>query len=162
MGLYFSVSQLIVHIILSDKSADQARCRMTVQEVKMIIIDYRDTRPIYEQVVEKFKVLILKGGLKADEQMPTVRSLAMELSINPNTIQKAYSELERQGYIYTVRGRGNFVASPEQLKKDRMDECRSEVIEKAREAMEFGVSKEQLVEDINGIPDVRCKNDRDQ
>lgn len=131
-------------------------------KVDMIIIDYRDTRPIYEQVVEKFKILILKGGLKADEQMPTVRSLAMELSINPNTIQKAYSELERQGYIYTVRGRGNFVASPEQLKKDRMDECRQGVIEKAKEAMEFGVSREQIVADISSLPDVRCRNDRNK
>ena len=88
----------------------------------MIVIDYRDTRPIYEQVVEKFKILILKGGLQADEQMPSVRSLAMDLSINPNTIQKAYTELERQGFIYTVRGRGNFVASPDKLKKERIDE----------------------------------------
>ncbi len=72
----------------------------------MIIIDYKDTRPIYEQVVEKFKTLILKGALSPDEQMPSVRNLAMELSINPNTIQKAYSQLEREGFIYTVKGRG--------------------------------------------------------
>ena len=76
----------------------------------MIIIDYKDTRPIYEQIVEKFKLLILKGGMQPDEQMPSVRNLAIELSINPNTIQKAYAELERQGFIYTVKGRGNFVS----------------------------------------------------
>ena len=70
----------------------------------MIIIDYKDTRPIYEQIVDKFKTLILHGVLQADEQMPSVRSLAMELSINPNTIQKAYAELERQGYIYQGQG----------------------------------------------------------
>ena len=63
----------------------------------MIIIDYRDSRPIYEQVVEKFKRLILKGGLTQDEKMPSVRTLAMELSINPNTIQRAYAQLEEQG-----------------------------------------------------------------
>ena len=62
----------------------------------MIIIDYKDTRPIYEQVVERFKALILKGIMQPDEQLPSVRNLAMELSINPNTIQKAYAELERQ------------------------------------------------------------------
>ena len=69
----------------------------------MIIIDYKDTRPIYEQIVDKFKMLILRGVLQADEQMPSVRNLAMELSINPNTIQKAYAELERQGFIYGFR-----------------------------------------------------------
>ena len=117
----------------------------------MIAIDYRDTRPIYEQVVEKFKILILKGGLQADEQMPSVRSLAMELSINPNTIQKANTELERQGFIYTVRGRGNFVASPDKLKKERIDECRKEFKDKALEAIGLGVDKNQLIEDIKQI-----------
>ena len=117
----------------------------------MIVIDYRDTRPIYEQVVEKFKILILKGGLQADEQMPSVRSLAMDLSINPNTIQKAYTELERQGFIYTVRGRGNFVASPDKLKKERMDECRQEFKEKAKEAMDLGIDRELLIADIKQI-----------
>ena len=84
----------------------------------MIIIDYRDSRPIYEQVVEKFKLLILKGVLAQDEKMPSVRTLAMELSINPNTIQRAYVQLEDQGYIYTVKGRGNFVSDREQLLSD--------------------------------------------
>ena len=69
----------------------------------MILIDYKDTRPIYEQIAERFKTLILKGVMQPDEQMPSVRSLAMELSINPNTIQKAYAELERQDFIYTVK-----------------------------------------------------------
>lgn len=72
----------------------------------MIMLDYKDTRPIYEQVVEKFQTLILKGVLEPDAQLPSVRSLAFELSINPNTIQRAYGELERQGFIYTIKGRG--------------------------------------------------------
>ena len=76
----------------------------------MIVIDYQDRRPIYEQIVEKFQVLILKGVLEQGEQMPSVRKLAMDLAINPNTIQKAYSMLEQQGYIYPVKGRGNFVS----------------------------------------------------
>ena len=91
----------------------------------MIIIDYRDSRPIYEQVVEKFKLLILKGVLTQDEKMPSVRTLAMELSINPNTIQRAYAQLEDQGYIYTVKGRGNFVSDRTQLLSDYKDEIRS-------------------------------------
>ena len=76
----------------------------------MIVIDYKDTSPIYEQIVDKLQTLIIKGVFEPDSQMPSVRSLAMELSINPNTIQKSYAELERRGFIYTVKGRGNFVS----------------------------------------------------
>ena len=81
----------------------------------MIILDYKDARPIYEQVVDKFQKLILTGALEPNTKMPSVRSLAVELSINPNTIQRAYAELEREGFIYTVKGRGNFVAYDEGL-----------------------------------------------
>ena len=111
----------------------------------MIIIDYKDTRPIYEQIVEKFKILILKGGMQPDEQMPSVRNLAMELSINPNTIQKAYAELERQGYIYVVKGRGNFVSESDRLLDNRMNDLKEAVIEKAKEALEFGISLDELI-----------------
>jgi GntR family transcriptional regulator len=69
----------------------------------------RSRAPIYEQLVEKTRDLIINNVLKPDEQLPTVRDLASELTINPNTIQKAYRELERQGYIYSIPGRGNFV-----------------------------------------------------
>ena len=75
----------------------------------MIIIDYNDKRPIYEQIIDRFQTLILNGALEPDTQLPSVRSLAIELSINANTIQRAYSELERSGFIYSVKGRGNFV-----------------------------------------------------
>ena len=71
----------------------------------MMLVDYNDKRPIYEQIVERLTGLILKGVYKADEKLPSVRSLAIDLSINPNTIQRAYGELERQGYIYSVKGR---------------------------------------------------------
>ena len=73
----------------------------------MIKIDYRDPRPIYEQVVDGIEELALRGALPADTQIPSVRQLAMELSINPNTIQRAYGELERRGVIYAAKGRGN-------------------------------------------------------
>lgn len=75
----------------------------------MIVLDYSDKRPIYEQVVDRLQTLIVSGVLEPDEKLPSVRALAMELSINPNTIQRAYSELERDGLIYSVKGRGNFV-----------------------------------------------------
>ena len=70
----------------------------------MIVLDYQDRRPIYEQVTDKFQILILNGVLPPGSQMPSVRQLATELSVNPNTIQRAYMELEKLGLIYPVKG----------------------------------------------------------
>ncbi|MBD5495166.1 MAG: GntR family transcriptional regulator [Lachnospiraceae bacterium] len=114
----------------------------------MIIIDYKDTRPIYEQITEKFKTLILKGVLQPDEQMPSVRSLAMELSINPNTIQKAYAQLEWEGYIYPVKGRGNFVAGTEKLLEERKKSCIEKILMLSEEAAEYGISREEIISEI--------------
>lgn len=111
----------------------------------MIIIDYKDTRPIYEQIVEKFKTMILKGVLQPDEQMPSVRNLAMELSINPNTIQKAYAQLEREGFIYTVKGRGNFIAGTENLLQERKRDCMEKILTLVEEAAEYGISREEII-----------------
>lgn len=69
----------------------------------MIVLDYQDRRPLYEQVEEKFRNLILKGVLEPGSRMPSVRQLAMELSINPNTIQRAYMQLEQEGLIYRLK-----------------------------------------------------------
>ena len=82
----------------------------------MIVLDYRDRRPLYEQVTERFKELIFREILPQDSQLPSVRSLAAELSINPNTIQRAYAQLERQGYIYSVKGKGSFVAAESRIR----------------------------------------------
>ena len=76
----------------------------------MIVIDYRDKRPIYEQVEEKLSKLVVQGVLETDSKLPSVRALAIELSINPNTIQRAYTQLEEKGYIYTIKGKGNYVS----------------------------------------------------
>ena len=117
----------------------------------MIVIDYKDNRPLYEQIVERFQVLIERGVLKPQEQMPSVRSLAMDLSINPNTIQKAYAELERRVYIYTVKGRGNFVSYDEELKEKRRNQQLEEFRTKAVQAMEAGVTKAELLQIVNEI-----------
>ena len=102
----------------------------------MILLDMKDSRPIYEQVVDKFRLLILNGVLKSEDKIPSVRTLAMDLSINPNTIQRAYGELERQGYIYTVKGRGNFVSEVSKLK----DDYRSEVFLRLDDVCDTAVS----------------------
>lgn len=87
----------------------------------MIVIDYQNRKPIYEQIVEKFQTLIITGAIEPDSQMPSVRSLAVDLSINPNTIQKAYSVLEQEGFIYPVKGRGNFVSGNSDLKMKKQE-----------------------------------------
>ena len=106
----------------------------------MIILDYKDRRPIYEQVTEKLKELMLLGVLKENEPLPSVRSLAMDLSINPNTIQRAYTELERKGYIYTVKGKGSFVAENGEMKENRRKEVLVQVSEIIDEAIRLGIS----------------------
>lgn len=117
----------------------------------MILVDYKDTRPIYEQIVERFKTLILKGVMQPDEQMPSVRGLAMEQSINPNTIQKAYAELERQGFIYTVKGRGSFVLGGSSLVEQRKREYLEQIIKLVREVLEIGMTKMEIVMEIENL-----------
>ena len=85
----------------------------------MIVIDSRDKRAIYEQVVDRLSDLMLVGVLEPGDKLPSVRSLAVDLSINPNTIQKAYIELERQGYVYSVKGVGSFVADMDIIKENK-------------------------------------------
>ena len=117
----------------------------------MIILDYRDRRPIYEQVISRFQELMLTGALEKDSQLPSVRSLAMELSINPNTIQRAYADLERQGYIYSIKGKGSFVADNDHVKEAGRQEVLQRQADLAKEACALGVTKEQLWEQITKV-----------
>ncbi len=115
----------------------------------MIIIDYKDRRPIYEQVVERLEELILKGVLEPGSQLPSVRNLAMELSINPNTIQRAYMELERRRFIYSVKGKGSFIADNENLIDIKKEELLDKLGAVIKEAKEIGISKEQIIAKVN-------------
>ena len=76
----------------------------------MIHLDYRDNRPIYEQVRDGLRRLMVTGVLRSGDKLPSVRALAVDLAINPNTIQRAYAQLEAEGYIVSVSGKGTFVA----------------------------------------------------
>jgi GntR family transcriptional regulator len=114
----------------------------------MKLIDYQDSRPIYEQIVENLKLQMYKGILQADDQMPSVRSLAMELSTNPNTVQKAYAELERQGFIYTVKGKGNFVKGNASLMDNKKQQIIDSIIDLFKEAEEIGISVEAIIGEI--------------
>lgn len=90
----------------------------------MISLNYRDARPIYEQIKNGLKRLIVTGALKEGDKLPSVRSLATELAINPNTIQKAYNELENEGYIYSVPGKGSFASGDARTDERRKEELK--------------------------------------
>ena len=117
----------------------------------MISIDYQDRRPIYEQIVARYEMLILTGVLQEDEQLPSVRQMAQELSINPNTIQKAYSILEHDGYIYTVRGRGNFVSGSGALMKNRRREWEDGLKDLLQEGKKLGIGRAACEKILGGI-----------
>lgn len=112
----------------------------------MIFLDYQDRRPLYEQITERYRQMILKGALKPGEKMPSVRQLAIELAINPNTIQRAYMELEQQGLIYPVRGKGNFVSDTEQIRRQGMEEFEQEFKQLMEKGLSIGVTLEEMQE----------------
>ena len=111
----------------------------------MIVLDYQDRRPLYDQVTEKFRTLIYQGVLPADSRIPSVRQLAMELSINPNTIQRAYMTLEQEGLIYPVKGKGNFVADTQKIQEKSKENFRQEFLELVRKGNHTGFEEEELI-----------------
>ena len=117
----------------------------------MITIDYQSKLPLYEQITQRFQALILRGVLKPDSQMPSVRTLAVELSINPNTIQKAYSLLEQQGYIYPVKGRGNFVSDSSALVQQKKDSLLDEFKRLVTGGKELGIRKAEYIQVIDRV-----------
>lgn len=122
----------------------------------MIFIDYRNGNPIYEQIADEFESLINQGILKPDSQLPSVRQLAIELSINPNTIQKAYGELENRGLTYSVRGKGSFVAAEsESLKLKKLQNFYEKLREIINLAQRSGISEEEILRAVN-----QCLKDR--
>lgn len=111
----------------------------------MIVLDYRDRRPLYEQVTEKLEELMFSGVLPPDSRLPSVRSMATELSINPNTIQRAYSELERQGYIYSIQGKGSFVSDGRYLAEGIRKDWEKQFDAAIEEGLRIGVSYQDMI-----------------
>ena len=114
----------------------------------MIVLDYRDRRPLYEQVTEKLEELMFSGVLPPDSRLPSVRSMATELSINPNTIQRAYAEyaeLERQGYIYSVQGKGSFVSDGRYLAEGIRKDWEKQFDAAIEEGLRIGVSYQDMI-----------------
>lgn len=112
----------------------------------MIGIDLQNRKPIYEQIVERFQTLIVSEVLEPNSQMPSVRALALELSINPNTIQKAYAVLEQEGYIYPVKGRGNFVSGNEGLRQKKQDSVFRSLKELTVQSRELKIPRDVFLE----------------
>lgn len=114
--------------------------------MSLITVDLRDRKQLYEQIIDNVKELILSGELEADEKLPSVRSLAKELGINPNTIQKAYTELERQGIIMTMPGRGSIVLTDKKSLAGEKIEAMAEELEKiAQQMRSAGIGAEDFV-----------------
>lgn len=142
-----TVLRILIQLYREGQKYSACPCGSRKERIRgdcMIVIDYTDRRPIYEQIAERFQSLVLCGILEKDEPLPSVRNLAMELSINPNTIQRAYTELERRGVIYAVKGKGNFVADIRALLALRERELEKEVRILVRKAKEANIAKDKV------------------
>ena len=112
----------------------------------MIHLDYRDSRPIYTQIIDGFREQIATGVLQPGEKLPSVRELAAALTINPNTIQRSYRQLEVEGWIATVPGKGCFVCGSEQTQQRERERWYSAFDESAAALMALGVLRQTLVQ----------------
>lgn len=117
----------------------------------MIQLNYRDSRPIYEQIQEQLRKLIVSNVIKPDEKLPSIREIATNLAINPNTISRAYHELENDGYIYTIPGKGSFAAPRNDVDSKRETELLKKFDEIALELYFLGHSKADLSARIDSI-----------
>lgn len=110
----------------------------------MIQLNYRDAKPIYEQIKDGLRKLVITNSLIANEKLPSVREMASKLAINPNTIQKAYWELEAEGYVYTVAGKGTFVAERKEVLGVRNEELMKEFDEVVTELLFLAMDEDSL------------------
>lgn len=115
----------------------------------MIQLDLKDPRPLYEQIKDKIKGLIISGVVKSDDKIPSVRELAQTLTINPNTIQKSYKDLEAEGYIYSVKGKGNFIAPLDKSSiMSRQNELFAEIIKTTEELIYLDTPEQNVIDII--------------
>ncbi|MCQ2420909.1 MAG: GntR family transcriptional regulator [Clostridia bacterium] len=112
----------------------------------MLNLNHRDPRPIYEQIRTQLQKLILSGAMPAGEKLPSVRDLAAQLAINPNTIQRAYRELESEGYTLSIAGKGSFVAETASIRAQKRETAVSVFLSSAEALRELGFSAEDLID----------------
>ena len=111
----------------------------------MIHLDYRDARPIYSQIIDGFRQQIMAGVMEAGDKLPSVRELAAQLTINPNTIQRAYRELEMQGWIATVPGKGCFVCGVPQVTPQEKQPLLESFDKTVAALLALGMTREELM-----------------
>lgn len=111
----------------------------------MITINYRDPRPIYEQIQTELRCLMLTGVLPPGSRLPSVRELAGQLAINPNTIQRAYESLETEGYVYSIPGKGSFAAPRTGVDEERRDRLLGQFDSLTAELLYLGVTRDRLI-----------------
>lgn len=114
----------------------------------MIAINYRDTRPIYEQLKDAIRTRIVQNIIEPDEKLPSVREMATSLSINPNTIQRAYKDLETEGYVYSVVGKGTFASPADATKNPRLTELLQQITPIIKELLYWGMSADEILQFI--------------
>lgn len=117
----------------------------------VINLNYRDSRPIYEQIKDGIRKLVMTGAFSPHERLPSVRELASSLAINPNTIQRAYKELEAEGYIYTTAGKGSFVSDISEVDAGRRERQLKKFEEAAVELMFLGMGAGELKSRIDRL-----------
>ena len=111
----------------------------------MVHLDYRDARPIYTQIIDGIKEQISTGVLQSGDKLPSVRELSAQLAVNPNTVQRAYRELEAEGYIYSVAGKGSFVANDHQVDQGRINKLLAQFDEAVTELSYMGYPMQNLI-----------------
>jgi GntR family transcriptional regulator len=112
----------------------------------MVHLDYRDARPIYAQIIDGFREQIATGILQPGDKLPSVRELAQNLAINPNTIQRSYRQLESEGWIVTVPGKGCFVCTVPTIRQQEKQRL-MEIFDSTVAALShLGVSREELLQ----------------
>ncbi len=126
----------------------------------MLKLDYKNDKPLHEQIEQGIKSLIINGILKKDEQLPSVRELSVSLTVNPNTVQRAYRTLETEGIINSIRGKGNFVAVVPNVDPRRLSDLYKILRETVNELTYYGESLDKIQNEINETYKERCeKND---
>ena len=110
----------------------------------MLNLNYRDGRPIYEQVKDGLRQMVISGAIRPGDKLPSVRAMASQLAINPNTIQKAYEALEQEWYVYSIPGKGSFAADRSEVEDKRREELMAQLSKVVEELRYLGVSQEEI------------------
>lgn len=126
----------------------------------MIQLNYRDAKPIYEQIRDGIRQLVISNVIAADEKLPSIRELASHLAINPNTIQKAYRALEAEGYLYTISGKGCFAAPQTKVRDTRIEELNVKFDETVRELLYLSVLADTLKTRIEELEEEKRIDDK--